>query len=826
MRHASFGELIRPFDLATEVYRVDRDMAPAPLGFLWLVKAVTALCGDPEWALRLVPLAASLAALALFARALSRWLDPLGRVLATALFALSPLQTLFAAELKPYTLDVLVALLLLQGCDAVRRAPEQRARWWRLSLLACVSVWLSFPAALVVAGGGSALCWREVAAAPRAARRILRALACAAALPALSFGLYWWVALRELESSEFLAQFWQSHFPQWPFDAAGRAFWSRVVQGISLLWGPLALEWLGLGVALVGALRLARSAPARLALLGLPILATLAVALLHLYPMQERLLLFWDPALALLLGAGLSFLIGGLLQLSRALALLAAAAILANPLGMHATLLRDPNYGYRSQEVREILAEVARARRPEDQLYVYYGASHAFGYYAARFGLDAADALHEPWRPGPALGRVLLRLDPARPVWAIFSQAYANEQQELQARLAQRRALLGQREAVRAAAFYYAAERARDAGPAAGPDSGGSGRLAPRREQLRERGLDAARPAAVHAPVRVPFAGHRVARVRHVGKVAVDERDPARAQRGQVARALLLEEVQRRDEQARAAAERGLVHAREQAFGHLLLLRDGPAAPPLVERLAREHEQRRMPIELRPGIGPRRVAAEPAGGREPAVGKRHVAAAREAREQPQPARVRDVARRVLAEEAEDHRSGRPLRLRELLLEAQQRLVGPVRARARVQDLVVGEALLQREGVGLGVGDRPALRVGAAEHQDLARARMPLARGRAQAALPDRERCARRALAVGRQLVATRQRAPAQHGIRAVHARLVGREREIEAEARERQAELRAPDRQQRASERECEGREPGSLQTCTGTFAKPRTWAW
>lgn len=459
LRHASALELLWPRDIATEIYRVDRDMAPAPVGFLWCVQALTSLVGDAEWALRLVPLAASLAALGLFAARLAPWLEPRGRALALALFALSPLQTLFAAELKPYTLDVLASVLLLDAFDLAMREPARRGVWLRLAALGCASVWCSFPAAFVVAGGAVALIAQAGAgASPHARGRLLGAMLCGAGLPALSFGLYWLTSLRELEASEFLAQFWGMHFPQWPWDTAGRAFWLRLLQGISLLWGPLALEWIGVGAALVGAWQLSRRAPARLALLGLPLLATLGAASLHRYPMQERLLLFWDPALALLLGAGFSFLVGGLLQLSRALAWLVVAALLANPVLMHRTLLRDPSYGYRSQEVREVLEQVAQARRPEDQLYVYYGASHAFGYYARRFGLDAADSFHEAWRPGPALGRPLRRLDPTRPVWAIFSQAYENEQQLLQARLAARRPLLEQREQVRASAYRYGAE--------------------------------------------------------------------------------------------------------------------------------------------------------------------------------------------------------------------------------------------------------------------------------------------------------------------------------------------------------------------------------
>lgn len=458
LRHASFLDLLRPFDVVTEVYRVDRDVAPAPVGFLLLVRACTSLFGDSEWALRLVPLLAGLAALGLFARWLGGLPDRRAGRIALALFALSPLQTVLGAELKPYTGDVLIAVALLAGYDAALRGASGRAAALRLGAAGAAALWFSFPAVFPVAGGGLVLLWQEARLRRSPGRRMAWALACLAALPAASFALHWRLQLGELRSSAFLAEFWAQDFPRWPWSADGAAFWGRLVHAISLLWGPLPLAWLSLAVASVGAFRLGRSDRLRLALLALPLCATLAAAVLRLYPMQERLLLFWDPALALFLGAGFSFLIGGLAQISRALAWIVLAGVLANPILMHLTLLREPSYGYRTQEVREILEIVARERRPEDQLYVYYGASHAFGYYAARFGLDRADAVHEPWRPGPRLGRRLRRLDPARPVWAIFSQAYEPEQKKVLELLGARRPLRERREAVRAAAFLFGPE--------------------------------------------------------------------------------------------------------------------------------------------------------------------------------------------------------------------------------------------------------------------------------------------------------------------------------------------------------------------------------
>jgi hypothetical protein len=103
--------------------------------------------------------------------------------------------------------------------------------------------------------------------------------------------------------------------------------------------------------------------------------------------------------------------------------------------------------------------------------------------------------------------------------------------------------------------------------------------------------------------------------------------------------------------------------------------------------------------------------------------------------------------------------------------------------------VLGESFLEFERISLGVRDGPALRVRAAEYEYLFGAGATLARSGAQAAGPDRDEGPGCALAVERELVAARTRAPAEDRIGFVDARLVDRERVLESVTSEPEPEL-------------------------------------
>jgi 4-amino-4-deoxy-L-arabinose transferase-like glycosyltransferase len=85
----------------------------APLLFLWTQLTVVKLLGFSEYTLRLFPLACGVGGLLLFADLARRLLKGLPLVLAVGCFAGTYALIRYSCDAKPYSSDVLVAVVLL-----------------------------------------------------------------------------------------------------------------------------------------------------------------------------------------------------------------------------------------------------------------------------------------------------------------------------------------------------------------------------------------------------------------------------------------------------------------------------------------------------------------------------------------------------------------------------------------------------------------------------------------------------------------------------------------------------------------------------------------
>ena len=85
----------------------------APPGFLLAVKLSVLVLGFSEYALRLVPFAAGLVSPVMFFLVARSVLRPVGTVVATLMFSIAVPLVLFSANLKQYSSDVLVTLIIL-----------------------------------------------------------------------------------------------------------------------------------------------------------------------------------------------------------------------------------------------------------------------------------------------------------------------------------------------------------------------------------------------------------------------------------------------------------------------------------------------------------------------------------------------------------------------------------------------------------------------------------------------------------------------------------------------------------------------------------------
>jgi hypothetical protein len=296
-----------------------------PLGFLAGEVLLYESLGPDELSLRLLSFLAALASLVCF-RKLSRTVmeefvsrDALLGLLPVGIFAVSYYLIRYGGELKPYSLDVLLACVFLWlGAESIRRGPENLARTLLApALLIAPATWFSYP--VVFVGAGMSLSLLPSMARSGAARAWLVFIGFNAALLAgfashyLLFGLD-----QSAGAGTHVQRFWADSFP--PSDPSSLAAWlTRRHTGLMFAHpngGPNGGSTATLFFFLLGAWSLAagrkggrhRARFEILVLLLAPFVLNLVAASLRLYPYggHPRVALFHAPSICLLGGIGLA----------------------------------------------------------------------------------------------------------------------------------------------------------------------------------------------------------------------------------------------------------------------------------------------------------------------------------------------------------------------------------------------------------------------------------------------------------------------------------------------------------------------------------------
>ncbi len=303
----SFAEFFEPLGLSQIV----------PPAYMALAKACTLLLGEHEYAVRLPAFLGGLLALLLFYPVARRITSAFNATLGLAFFATSGLLAYYAAETKPYAGDAAAALALTWlALDTESRETLSWRRAAALAMAGALAVWFSFPSCFVLAAVGVVQMLRVLR--ERDTKRFVR-LCPAYAAWAASFGLLFVLILlpgtRQLDQladkdlKSIMDHAWKFAFPPFPPTSFEEARWFKS-QFFRFFYATGGFEMRGLAAFawLAGGLALLRRNPRGLALLLLPMLITLGVACVKLYPFDGRMLLFLTPALFLLVAEGIGAL--------------------------------------------------------------------------------------------------------------------------------------------------------------------------------------------------------------------------------------------------------------------------------------------------------------------------------------------------------------------------------------------------------------------------------------------------------------------------------------------------------------------------------------
>jgi 4-amino-4-deoxy-L-arabinose transferase-like glycosyltransferase len=366
--------------------------------------------------------------------------------LLTVLFmAVAPVMVHYAQELNQYAAMVfltMAAWIAFEGVLARRRPVD----WWRFTGVSVVALATHYGMAFPLAAMGAVLTWDAWRRRERAYRGWLGlyAAACLATLAIL-----WALGLRDrLTLPHLQARFGGTHLVK-EIDYLADTLWREVAVFFTLPFsGGPALWIVGALVilAVVGGIDLWRGGPAGRRLVGVALLASLALVYpadgMGWYPLGYRWALFAAPAFCVALAAG----VASLWQQARGLGIAVAAAVLAiGLLFAPQTDAGNPWLAVPREEMRAVVAELGDRAELGDTLYIYPAAEPAFRYYWDRLdiGLPRQDDPTIVWGLDFAAdgadaetARIARDAQPGRQVWLVLARAGAADEAALTAALA------------------------------------------------------------------------------------------------------------------------------------------------------------------------------------------------------------------------------------------------------------------------------------------------------------------------------------------------------------------------------------------------------
>jgi hypothetical protein len=389
----------------------------APLGFLVVEKTLTSVLGPGEFALRLFPLACGLLTLFLAAGVARLYVSHRAVPIAVALVALNPSLIYYSSEVKQYSTDALVTLLLLWAFATPAKSDLSGMRMAALAAIGSAAVWFSHPAVFLLANAG--IVWLVSARSDK--RRVVR-LSLVLTVWAASFVTVYLVSLRHLANDRTLLDFWGQYFPPipigshtvvWLFDVFCASM--RDPGGLAILPGMVlfVVGW--------GGLR-RRNRTFRWIVFG-TWAALLLAGFTHRYPLGGRLLIFAVPIMLLLVAEGVAMVCDRLPQ-----APLVEVAVACLILSLPALNTIRGVSAAQPDDIRPVI-EYAKARAvPSDRWYVYFQAQPQMRYYS--------DVLGKPvkWELGSDCGgdaacdaRDVDSLGGASRVWIVFSHVLVRD---------------------------------------------------------------------------------------------------------------------------------------------------------------------------------------------------------------------------------------------------------------------------------------------------------------------------------------------------------------------------------------------------------------
>jgi hypothetical protein len=345
------------------------EIALSAPGFSALLKVWFGIVGFGSTRAQLIPFAAAVAAPPLAYLLLRRRVGPVPALAGAAWILFSPVHLVYSGRVKQYSLELVLALLVVHTSWRVLENPDDRRAWRDLAIVTTIAVGVSFPMALVAAPACAVpllVRWWE--------RRRIEPSQLWLLVPLLTTVAWYVIAIRHRQYPNLIA-YWQDEYVQ--TDAGLRIAAESFLGRIADVAGFLAPGPYGLTVIVVGALIAvaARSRPLHTAVVALTLAAAAGLAFVHRAPLGGgRTDIYLLGGLVMITAVGFDTVLGR----GRG-ARTAAASLLAIVVVVAAVTVERPTYP--DQRATHLIAEIEQRRQPGDAVLVYHNAKYAWMAY-------------------------------------------------------------------------------------------------------------------------------------------------------------------------------------------------------------------------------------------------------------------------------------------------------------------------------------------------------------------------------------------------------------------------------------------------------------
>ncbi|MFC1666993.1 glycosyltransferase family 39 protein [Candidatus Omnitrophota bacterium] len=406
-----------------------------PIGFLWVEKFMVLLFGNSELILRLFPFIAGILSILLFYILIKYYIDPKFIPVSLLLFAVSGDLIYYSSEVKPYAVDVLVALFLYVVFTRLQFRKITIPNALLLGIIGAVSIWFSMPSLLVLSGIGLTLLlyysykrdWFSV-----------RILSITFLFWICSFTTNYFLVLVNLKNNKAIFEPWVNHFMPFP----PCSFWDFIwfeKKFYGIFYNPMGFTFGGIAILtfIVGCVNMYANKRKEFFLLLTPIFFTLVASAFRLYPFYGRFLLFLIPIILILISKGAWKIITQHSGKSFSIGIIVTALLIFDPVLWSSHFMIKPQG---REETKPVLEYVSNNIEQDHYVYVYYGAEPAFNYYLKDFEFKKNKIIlskikvylpmRHAWREDRSKYIENLRsLKGYGKVWFIFSHIWGSEEE-------------------------------------------------------------------------------------------------------------------------------------------------------------------------------------------------------------------------------------------------------------------------------------------------------------------------------------------------------------------------------------------------------------